>query len=165
MTLPLAQAGLALLMALIMLGLLSLLGASAVAITTAHLRLVGNLQAAYEAELAARRVIGQWLCDPGKLGCPPLMARCQILPTCINGRRIDVRIETHCTGSRPASAAGESLVAGMLDTQWDIAATVLTTGQTRQTYHAGVLVLQGGECPQASAALAVCEPASDGGCD
>ena len=116
------QSGVALAVTLLMLGLLTLIGVSAVMLSTAHFRLVGNLQSANETEMAVRGAIENFVSgktDDGAPKEPPTCGECKTVGMCVNGHQIDIDITAQCAGNIPTDAGG-SVQDGGKNAVWDI---------------------------------------------
>ena len=116
------QSGVALAVTLLMLGLLTIIGVSAVMLSTTHFRLVGNLQSTNETDMAVRSVIENFVSgktDDGVPKGPPTCGECTTVAMCVNGRQIDIDITAQCVGNTPADAGGSVQDVGK-NAVWDI---------------------------------------------
>ena len=66
------QTGVVLAVSLFMLALLTIIGVSAITLSTTHFRLVGNLQAANEADMAIRAIVERYACERSGSVCLPI---------------------------------------------------------------------------------------------
>ncbi|NCA71289.1 MAG: hypothetical protein EOM91_14550 [Sphingobacteriia bacterium] len=116
---PGRQAGVVLVVTLFMMGLLTIIGVSAIHMSTSHFRLVGNLQDANELEMAARAVIERYASENPNLNCANVA-----IPIEVHGRSICIAIDTRCVGMTPGDPEGSSLVDGkqVFDAHWEIRA-------------------------------------------
>lgn len=144
------QAGIALAVTLFMLALLTLIGVAAITASTSHLRLVGNLQAANEAEMALRAAIEQSVCEKAGSDCAPVTYDCKSLSVCVNGRGVNVEIRPRCLGAAGGDEQGGSLSARqVVDTYWDFEGTAVGDPLgAGMTVHWGLRVPKAGPCPR-----------------
>ncbi|MFM8443319.1 MAG: hypothetical protein ACKN9W_08260 [Methylococcus sp.] len=140
------QTGVVLAVSLLMLALLTIIGVSAITLSTNHFRLVGNLQAANEADMAIRAIVERYACERSGSVCLPINRACQRYQTCVNGHAVEVEIRTQCIGASRGQAAGGSISNPnpVFDTHWDIHGTVTQTGASA---HLGLALPKGGPCP------------------
>ena len=83
------QSGVALVVALIMLGLLAIIGVAAVKLSTTHFRVVGNLQAENETKMALQSKVESYIGDPTSFFPPNGPSRSSIT---VNGHAVIVDI-------------------------------------------------------------------------
>ena len=147
-----AQAGVALAVTLFMLALLTIIGVSAVTLSTTHFRLVGNLQTANEAEMALRSAMEQVACEKSGTDCAPATYACRSLNICVNGHAVEVQIRPRCNGFAYSSAEGGSISGrNVVDTYWDLEGKMADPTAffgTNISVHWGLMVPKGGPCPQ-----------------
>lgn len=153
------QAGVVLAVTLFMLALLTIIGISAVMLSTTHFRLVGNLQTTIEAEMALRSAIEQVVCEKVDGECRKMTYFCKTINFCVNGRTVPVQIRSSCNGAAFSNSEGGSLSAtNILDTYWDMEGKVVDAMFGANTaVHWGLRVPQGGTCPGAPNPLPPCE--------
>lgn len=93
------QSGIVLAVTLFMLALLTLIGVSAVTMSTSHLRLTGNLQTEMETEAALNRVMETFLSSSAPFTRPEGLCNPPPQTVTVNGHAITVDIdEPICTG-------------------------------------------------------------------
>jgi len=144
------QAGVVLAVTLFMLALLTIIGVSAVTLSTTHFRLVGNLQTAIEAEMALRSAMEQAACDKSGTDCAPPTYACRSFNICVNGHSVGVQIRPRCNGVAYSSAEGGSISGkNVVDTYWDLEGKIVNdVFGANTTVHWGLMVPKGGPCPQ-----------------
>lgn len=144
------QAGVALAVTLFMLALLTIIGVSAVTLSTTHFRLVGNLQTANETEMALRSAMEQIACEKSGTDCAPASYSCRSLNICVNGHPVRVEIRPRCNGVAYSSAEGGSISGkNVVDTYWDLEGKIVNdVFGANTTVHWGLMVPKGGPCPQ-----------------
>lgn len=131
------QAGVVLAVTLFMLALLTIIGISAVMMSTTHFRLVGNLQSEKEVEMAMQMAVEDFISVP-KSGHPdafdpPIGAPTSTLS--VNGRPVQVTIsQPRCVGYVESTCSGTTC-----STHWEFQAiaTDTVTG-TCQAYRWGI---------------------------
>ena len=151
------QTGVVLAVTLFMLALLTIIGVSAVTLSTTHFRLVGNLQTAHESEMALRSSIEQLVCEKVDGDCSRMEYFCKTMNFCVNGRIVPVQIRSSCNGATKNSES--SLQSSTpLDTYWDMEGKVADTMFGANTVvHWGLMVPKGGACPPRPNPLPSCE--------
>lgn len=138
------ESGVALAVTLFMLGLLTVIGVSAIMLSTSHFRLVGNLQAANEAEMAVREAVECVACEKAGAACNPLSYQCKKVAIRVNGRPINVEIRTRCVGvSRGDTEGGTISGTPILDTHWEITGI----SETGIAGRLGIVAPKSGACP------------------
>lgn len=130
------QGGVVLAVTLFMLALLTIIGVSAVMLSTTHFRIVGNLQSSNEAEMAMRFAIENFISAKDIDGSlKDLECEQCLYPVCVYGHRIDVTVTSVCTGRIPSLEG--SLKSPQIDGSWDIRA--IANNQTTSAIHWGVI--------------------------
>lgn len=139
------QSGVALAVTLFMLGLLTVIGVSAVMLGTTHLRLVSNLQAEKEAEMALQQWVECYISSPGQpiaTGCPPNNIDPLAPPSdpppesvTVNGRALVIDIsKPRCTGYIETRSGPETY-----PLLWEFTATATDTATgVSLRYHWGI---------------------------
>jgi Tfp pilus assembly protein PilX len=119
---PRAQRGVTLVVGLIMLLVLTLFAVSAIRLSSANLRTVGNLQARNEATAAAQIAIEQSMSDVNSFTNPQVRPN---VPVTVNQTQYSVRVEAPvCVRSEPVVGNSfDNLALALQDTYWDVAAT------------------------------------------
>lgn len=154
-----AQTGVVLVVALFMLAILTVIGISAVHLSTTHFRLVGNLQDTLELEMATRAALEQYASERYHLICDNRAVTMQV-----QGREVCIAITTRCTGVTRGDPEGGSLVDGKqaLDSHWELTGTpVDADANAGIRIHLGVLVPVWPHCPDCTTptSLPSCQPA------
>jgi Tfp pilus assembly protein PilX len=144
------QTGVVLAVTLFMLALLTIIGVSAVTLSTTHFRLVGNLQTANETEMALRSAMEQIACEKSGTDCAPANYNCRSLNICVNNHAIQVEVRPRCNGVAYSSAEGGSISGkNVVDTYWDLEGKIVNdVFGANTTVHWGLMVPKGGPCPQ-----------------
>lgn len=117
------QSGVVLAVTLFMLGLLTLIGISAVMLGTTHFRLVGNLQAEKEVEMAMQRAVEEFISVPGRADAfnPPLDP--EPVAIAVNGHNISVDLtQPRCIGYVESTDTGTTYA-----TLWEFQAVARDT--------------------------------------
>lgn len=160
-----AQRGVVLAVTLFILVLLTIIGVSAVMVSTTHFRLVGNLQTANEAEMAMRSAIEHFVCEKNGSECKDITYFCKTMYVCVNGHPLKVEVRSWCNGWARSNPEG-SYKDQFFDTQWDLEGTIADSILGPNTkVHWGVLVPKGGVCPSRPDPLPLCEPPATATCN
>jgi Tfp pilus assembly protein PilX len=119
---PRTQRGVTLVVGLIMLLVLTLFAVSAIRLSSANLRTVGNMQARAEATSAAQTAIEQTMSDIGSFTAP--VARNDVAVP-VNGTDYIVDVDAPvCVLSEPVLGnSHDNTTLALQDTYWDVAAT------------------------------------------
>ena len=133
-----------------MLALLTIIGVSAVTLSTSHFRLVGNLQNANEAEMALRSAMEQVACEKSGIDCAPTSYDCRSTTICVNGHAIQIEVRPRCNGVAYSSTESTSISGkNIVDTYWDLEGKVVNDiFGANTTVHWGLMLPKGGPCPQ-----------------
>jgi Tfp pilus assembly protein PilX len=147
--LPQTQRGVTLVVGLIMLLVLTLFAVSAIRLSSANLRTVGNLQARNEATSAAQIAIEQSMSNVTSFTDPQVRAN---VPVTVNQTQYNVRVEAPvCVRSEPiVGNSFDNQALALQETYWDVVATA-TDARTGASVriHQGVRVRLGSTalCP------------------
>lgn len=148
-----SQTGVVLAVTLFMLLLLTIIGVSAVMMSTTHFRLIGNLQSSYEAEITARNGIVKYLKnkdDTGQgneFGCEEA-TQFVAIPT--REELTKVCIVARCLGTAPSppSEGNSKSYEGPPNALWDVTAiTKRDIFSATSVVHAGILLPASSHCP------------------
>ena len=121
---PHAQRGVTLVVGLIMLLVLTLFAVSAIRLSSANLKTVGNMQARNEAAAAAQVAIEETMSNVTSFTAIPLVARPNV-PVTINGTTYNVSVAAPvCVRSEPVRGnSHDNAALALQDTYWNVAAT------------------------------------------
>lgn len=133
------QKGVVLAVTLFMLALLTIIGVSAVTLSTTHFRLVGNLQSANEAEMAMRFAIESFISEKNTDGILKSFecGKCVNYPVCTNDHQVDIKITPKCMGKIPPNSESSLTKKQPMDGLWDIEAKL--SDSSTGTVHWGLI--------------------------